>query len=175
MTSTKNDLLVITASNGENLKLAQRFVQAAKELGAKPKLVDLTDLDLPLYNPRTHEASGIPSTALDLTQEMGSVSRWVICAPEYNGSIPPVLTSAIAWLSVQGDDFRNLFNGRPIAMASFSGGGGLELLLSLRIQLTHLGAQVVGRQLMSNSSKPATDEAIQDLLRRLLQMTKLDL
>ena len=101
---------------------------------------------------------------------MDLADAWVVIAPEYNGSIPPVLTSAIAWLSVQGDDFRNLFNGRPIAMASFSGGGGMELLLSLRIQLTHLGAQVVGRQLMSNHNKPAKDESIQDLLERLLQM-----
>ena len=173
MPSTKNDLLVITASNGENLKLAKRFLKAGKELGVKSQLIDLTELDLPLYNPRTHTSSGIPEKAFELTKEMGSFSRWVICAPEYNGSIPPVLTSAIAWLSVQGDDFRNLFNGRPIAMASFSGGGGMELLMSLRIQLTHLGAQVVGRQLMSNSSKPASDEAIESLLRRLLQMNQL--
>ncbi len=58
-------------------------------------------------------------------------------------------------------------------MASFSGGGGMELLLSLRIQLTHLGAQVVGRQLMSNNNKPAQDESIEDLLHRLMQMTPL--
>lgn len=45
----------------------------------------------------------------------------------------------------------------------------MELLLSLRIQLTHLGAEVVGRQLLSNHSKPAKDESIQDLLQRLGQ------
>jgi chromate reductase len=93
----------------------------------------------------------------------------VICAPEYNGSIPPSLTSAIAWLSVQGDDFRTLFNGRPIAMATFSGGGGMALLHALRIQLTHLGAEVVGRQLLSNYAKPAKDDSLQDLLQRLIQ------
>ncbi len=67
------------------------------------------------------------------------------------------------------DDFRALFNGRPIVIATFSGGGGMELLLSLRIQLTHLGAEVVGRQLLSNHAKPAKDESIQDLLQRLGQ------
>lgn len=99
----------------------------------------------------------------------------MICAPEYNGSIPPSLTNAIAWLSVQGNDFRALFNGRPVAMATFSGGGGMELLLSLRIQLTHLGAQVVGRQLLSNHAKPPQDDSIHDLLQRLLQMDPLKL
>ena len=99
----------------------------------------------------------------------------MICAPEYNGSIPPSLTNAIAWLSVTDDDFRSLFNGRPIAMATFSGGGGMELLVSLRIQLTHLGAQVVGRQLLSNHAKPPQDDSINDLVQRLLQMQPLQL
>tara|TARA_B100000029_G_scaffold514763_1_gene618898 strand:+ start:2945 stop:3469 length:525 start_codon:yes stop_codon:yes gene_type:complete len=169
MTSPK-DLLVITASNGENLLLAKRFVETGQKLGADSELLDLTSLDLPLYNPRVHSQQGIPPLAQSLSLQMGAIPRWVICAPEYNGSIPPVFTSALAWLSVQGEDFRNLFNGRPIAMASFSGGGGMELLLSLRIQLTHLGAQVVGRQLMSNNNKPAKDESIEDLVQRLLQM-----
>ncbi len=173
--SSLKDLLIITASNGENLKLAKRFVQIAAGLGLNPPVVDLTEFDCPLYNPRTHAKLDIPSEVAVLSQELLSYERWVICAPEYNGSIPPVLTSAIAWLSVQGDDFRNLFNGRPIAMASFSGGGGLELLLSLRIQLTHLGAEVLGRQLMSNSSKPAKDSSIEDLLIRLMQKKLLKL
>ena len=86
---------------------------------------------------------------------------------------PPVLTNAIAWLSVQENNFRELFNGRPIAIASFSGGGGMELLLSLRIQLTHLGGQVVGRQLCSNYKNPAKDESIEDIVKRLLQMNLL--
>ena len=170
----KSDLLIISASNGENLKLGKRFLQIGKNLGATPELLDLTTVDLPLFNPRTQATTGIPPLVSALNDQLAAIPRWVICAPEYNGSIPPVFTSALAWLSVQGDDFRNLFNGRPIAIASFSGGGGMELLLSLRIQLTHLGAQVVGRQLMSNNSKPAKDESIEDLLKRLLQMQCLE-
>ncbi len=168
MTSS-SDLLVITASNGENLQLAKRFITTGQALGLKTKLLDLTTLDLPLYNPRTHAEMGVPALAKSLSQNIGSINHWVICAPEYNGSIPPVLTNAIAWLSVQGDDFRQLFNGRPIAMASFSGGGCMELLISLRIQLTHLGAQVVGRHLASNKNNPAKDESIEDILKRLIQ------
>ena len=169
------DLLVITASNGENLKLAKRFLTISQELKANPKLLDLTTIDLPLYNPRTHNESGVPPFTEHLREQMETIPRWVICAPEYNGSIPPVLTSAIAWLSVESDDFRNLFNGRPIAIASFSGGGGMEVLLSMRIQLSHLGAQVVGRQLMSNFKNPAKDDSIKEILKRLIQMEPLKL
>ena len=163
-----NDVLVITASNGENLKLAQRFVETAETLGQSANLLDLTSIDLPLFTPRA-QTQGTPEAITPLEAQLMASPRWVICAPEYNGSIPPCLTNAIAWLSVQGNDFRALFNGRPVVIATFSGGGGMELLLSLRIQLTHLGAEVVGRQLLSNYSKPAKDDSIKDLLQRLGQ------
>ena len=173
-TTNGSDVLVIAASNGENLKLAQRFVEQVQKQGNSADLLDLTTLELPLFTPREQD-HGMPVEVPALHKQLMTAQRWVICAPEYNGSIPPVLTNAIAWLSVQGDDFRALFNGRPIAMASFSGGGGMELLVSLRIQLTHLGAQVVGRQLLSNYSKAAKDESIADLIQRLIQMSPLQL
>ena len=47
-----SDVLVITASNGENLKLAQRFVEMAGSLGQSANLLDLTTIDLPLFTPR---------------------------------------------------------------------------------------------------------------------------
>ena len=174
MSAPAPDLLVIAASNGENLKLAQRFAAQASALGHSTDVLDLTTVDLPLFTPRTQEQN-TPKAVSSLEQQLMASPRWVICAPEYNGSIPPSLSNAIAWLSVQGNDFRALFNGRPVAMATFSGGGGMELLLSLRIQLTHLGAQVVGRQLLSNHAKPPQDDSIHDLLQRLLQMKPLQL
>ena len=173
--SNTNDLLVISASNGENLKLAQRFTNVARELGATSELLDLTTSSLPLFNPRTKIKDRNSNVIGALSTQMNSIPRWVICAPEYNGSIPPVLTSTIAWLSVEEKDFRNLFNGRPIGLASFSGGGCMELLFSMRIQLTHLGAQVVGRQISSNSNAPAKDASIKDLINRLMQMKPLKL
>jgi len=160
------DVLVLAASNGENLKLAERFAAAARADGLHAAVIDLTALELPLFTPRAL-ASGTPAALEALEQQLNAAPRWVICAPEYNGSIPPVLTSAIAWLSVQGDDFRALFNGRAIAMATHSGGGGHTLLAALRLQLAHLGAHVVGRQLVSTSANPAKDASIVDLLQRL--------
>ena len=174
MAPSAPDLLVLAASNGENLKLAQRFMAAAEQRQQRADLLDLTRLDLPLFTPRAERQERNP-TLIKLEQQLQQAPRWVICAPEYNGSIPPVLSNAIAWLSVQGDDFRALFNGRPIAMATVSGSGGMELLVSLRIQLTHLGAQVVGRQLLGNKSKPPEDDTINDLIHRLLQLQPLAL
>jgi len=165
-------LLIITSSNGENLKLAERFVIAGRKLNYSCKLLDLTtsENDLPIFNPRHNSKDKTPANLESINLQMDSHSHWVICAPEYNGSIPPILTNAIAWLSVQGKDFRSLFNERPIAIASCSGGGCMEVLLSMRIQLTHLGALVLGRQLTSNKSKIAEDKSINAILNQLLKL-----
>tara|TARA_B100000965_G_scaffold403088_1_gene430445 strand:+ start:2144 stop:2680 length:537 start_codon:yes stop_codon:yes gene_type:complete len=169
---SNKSLLVITASNGENLKLAERFLVAGKKLNYPCELLDLTisENDLPVFNPRHNSKDKAPVNLESISFKMANHSHWVICAPEYNGSIPPILTNVIAWLSVQGKDFRSLFNERPIAIASFSGGGCMELLLSLRIQLTHLGALVLGRQLTSNKSKIAEDKSIHSILNQLLKL-----
>ena len=163
------DVLVLAASNGENLKLAERFAAAAQSQGSSAEVLDLTAVDLPLFTPRAQE-QGPPAALAGLQQTLMDTPRWVICAPEYNGSIPPVLTSAIAWLSVQGSDFRALFNGRPVVIATHSGGGGYTVMTALRLQLAHLGAHVVGRQLVSNGSHPAKDDSIADLLARLQRL-----
>jgi len=165
-------LLIITASNGENLKLAERFINAGRKLNISCELLDMTESknDLPIFNPRHNSKDKAPENLNSINTLMESHSHWVICAPEYNGSIPPILTNAIAWLSVQGKDFRSLFNNRPIAIASFSGGGCMELLLSMRIQLTHLGSLVLGRQLATNKTKIAEDESINAILNQLLQL-----
>jgi chromate reductase len=163
------DLLVIAASNGENLKLAERFATEARQQGQRVSVLDLTALALPLFTPRV-QAEQPPAALSDLEEQLRGSARWVICTPEYNGSIPPVLTSAIAWLSVQGSDFRSLFNGRPVVIATHSGGGGTTVLAALRLQLAHLGAVVVGRQLVSNSTTPAKDASISDLITRLIAL-----
>jgi NAD(P)H-dependent FMN reductase len=164
------DLLVLSASNGENLALSERFAAAGRSRGMEAEVLDLTVLSLPLYNPRSHAETGLPADVGPLSLKLAAAPRWVICAPEYNGSLPPVLTSAIAWLSVQGEGFRTLFNGRPIAIATHSGGPGVEVLAVLRIQLAHLGAHVVGRQLSCSRHNPAKDSSIDDIVHRLQRM-----
>ena len=167
------DLIIITASCGKNLELAEKFLEKSNKLKISSEILDLTTLDIPLFNPRIHSKENIPIEIKELKKKLFSIDKWVICAPEYNGSIPPILSNFIAWLSISGDDFRNLFNGQPIAIATFCGGIGLELLTSLRIQLVHLGSQVLGRQLLSSYSKPIDSKTIEDIIQRLLQMKKL--
>ncbi len=169
------DLIIISASCGKNLELSKKFQEKSIELKFNSEILDLTTFDIPLFNPRIHTKENIPVKIIEIKEKLFATEKWIICAPEYNGSIPPILSNLIAWLSISGDDFRNLFNGQPIAIATFSGGVGLELLTSLRIQLVHLGSQVLGRQLLSSFSKPVDIKTIEDIIQRLSQMKKLKL
>ena len=172
MTDSK-DLIIISASCGKNLELSQKFQEKSNKLKINSEILDLTTFDIPLFNPRNHTKENIPVEIIEIKEKLFTTEKWIICAPEYNGSIPPILSNLIAWLSVSGDDFRHLFNGQPIAIATFSGGVGLELLTSLRIQLVHLGSQVLVRQLLSSYNKPIDTETIEDIIQRLSQMKKL--
>jgi NAD(P)H-dependent FMN reductase len=96
----------------------------------------------------------------DLIGRLNAGDAWMVFAPEYNGSYPPVLNNAIAWLSRQGDDFRRLFRDRTVALATHSGGGGAHVIMAMRMQFSFLGCNVIGRALMTNSKKPANPETV---------------
>jgi chromate reductase, NAD(P)H dehydrogenase (quinone) len=157
-------MLILSATNGNNLALAHAFADEATKQGVTAEVVSLPDLHLPLYDSVVGEAGpGLAQLEQALKQHQGLV----VCAPEYNGSIPPVVSNAIAWLSVTTEDFRALFNTRPVALASHSGGGGQKVGLAMRQQLSHLGCNVLGREVVANTQKAANPEAIAALIDQL--------
>lgn len=159
-------MLILAASNGHNLRLAQLVSEEVIKQGHQASLIDLVELDLPLYTP-AHERSGAGENLLQLIEALQQQRRLWICAPEYNGSTPPSLTNAIAWLSRSAEDFRALFNGMPVALSSHSGGGGQKALSAMRIQFAHLGCHVLGRELLSSPQKAANPESITAMVAEL--------
>ena len=53
MTETK-DLIIITASCGKNLELSEKFLEKSNALNISSEILDLTTLNIPLFNPRIH-------------------------------------------------------------------------------------------------------------------------
>lgn len=159
-------ILVCAASNGNNLANAKTIGEQAEQHGIEHQVLDLASLEWPLYSPLSENRGAPPnfSAVHDLFQ---NASAFVFCSPEYNGSIPPVLSNAIAWLSVSSDDFRVLFNGKPAALSTQSGGHGQKVLMAMRVQLSHLGCIVVGRDLVSFPDKPLREDSIKAVLFQL--------
>lgn len=162
-------VLVLAASSGKNLDLAHRFSESLGNRGKNAHIVDLTTLHWPVYTPELDgDANRAPDTS-DLSALILHSEALVVCAPEYNGVMPPALNNTIAWLSVQSDDFRLLFNNRTVLLASHSGGGGAHCLMAMRHQFSFLGSNVIGRTMNLNKSKSFSQDTMDDLLNRLLE------
>ncbi|SAY38665.1 NADPH-dependent FMN reductase [Candidatus Synechococcus spongiarum] len=162
-------LLILAASHNRNVQLAEQVLAASQKAGLPATILDLTALELNLYTSRA-EAQGPGAGFQQLHQALAAAGGLWICAPEYNGGIPPSLTSAIAWLSRTAEDFRDLFNGKPVALATHSGGGGQKILSAMRIQLSHLGCMVLGRELLSHSQKPANPDTIAAMVAQMQRL-----
>jgi len=158
---------MITATSDNNRDLAEKFADAAREMGHEAELVNLAELDLPMFTvARSKELDVVPGMA-ELTEAMSSADSWMIIAPEYNGSMPPTLNNAVAWLSTQWQDFRALFNNRKVGLATHSGGGGEHVIMAMRQMFSYLGCNVLGRKLASSKDKEANPETIADMLTQL--------
>ena len=92
---------IISATSGNNLKLAKALEAVVKELGGEVSIINLEELNLPLYTPPL-EKEGMPEKAAWLTSELTNSKGTVWLAPEYNGSLPPVVCNAVAWVSRAG-------------------------------------------------------------------------
>jgi chromate reductase len=121
----------------------------AREAGAEVSHIELADFDIPMYNADL-EARGTPPDVIRLKSLMFEHPAWLICSPEYNGSLTALLKNTIDWASspVAADpawtDGFKPFSGKVVCMLSASNGalGGLRsqshlapLLLNLQCWL----------------------------------------
>ena len=162
-------VLVLAASSGKNLELAHRFCETFANKGMESEVVDLTTLHWPVYIPELDGNDEREPETSELSDLILNSKALVVCAPEYNGIMPPALNNTIAWLSVQSDDFRRLFNNRTVLLATHSGGGGAHCLMAMRHQFSFLGSNVIGRTLTLNKTKSFSQETMDDLVERVLQ------
>jgi chromate reductase len=159
---------VLAATNDRNLALAERFVESIRAAGHEATLTQLSDLGMPVFTTEESKANGTPASLDALWDVMSSADGWLVCAPEYNGAAPPTLVNAITWLSTRWSDFRALFNGRPVALATSSGGGGEYIITAMRNQFLFLGCDVIGRSIIEKGGDSAKQESIDHLVERLL-------
>ena len=161
------NFLMITATSGTNLELAERFASVARDKGHTADIVDLAEMDLPMFTiARSSDSEQSPDVS-DLTQQMIDADAWIVVAPEYNGSFPPTLNNAIAWLSRDWKNFRKMCTGKPVGLATHSGGGGAHVIMAMRSMFSFIGADVIGRALTSGRNKEANPETIDAMVENL--------
>ena len=93
-----------TRAQSYNRQLARVAAGLARQAGAEVTLLELSSLDIPLYNADL-EARGTPPDVIRLKQVLFDHPGWIICSPEYNGSYTALLKNTLDWASspVKGD------------------------------------------------------------------------
>ena len=163
-------ITLLLSSSGKNKELANTLKDIIEKSGAKGSIINLEVLELPLYSGIEEERSGVPKEVIDLKNKMVISDGFIFIAPEYNGSLPPVLINAISWLSRSSDDWREAFNGKIAAIATHSGGGGKNVLMAMRLQLSFLGTNVLGRELLTNYSKQLNISSAEAVIKEILKL-----
>lgn len=155
-------LLILSATSRSNYQLSKEIASFAPD-DLKCEIIVIEQMDLPLYTPKNEE-SGIPIAVVELVEKMSSAGALVLVAPEYNGSIPPVMNNLIAWISRASKEWRQSFSGKFAAVATMSGGGGAKVLQAMRTQLEHLGTTVHSHGLLCTSQKPLNPESAKKVM-----------
>ena len=167
----KTNIAIITASELKNLDLAQKFKESFLSLDVNVSLINLVELELPLYTSRAEQKYKGDELLKNELPDIMAADGFVFIAPEYNGSTPPVFNNFLAWLSRSSKDWRQYLNGKPAAIATFSGGGGFNVLLAMRTQLAFIGMNVLGRQVLTHSNKALDDKTLQAVTNELVKLS----
>ena len=160
-------VVIIAASSGSNLALAKSFQEKFVEYNVSSTIVDLAEINLPIYSTQVEEKIKNPLNP-ELIELSDSSTKYVFVAPEYNGSTPPSFQNFLAWASRSSKDWRSYFNSKQALIATHSGGGGSHVLMHMRMQLSFIGMNVLGREILTSYKKPLNPESLEDVCQRLV-------
>ncbi len=163
---------ILVASANNNRKLGDKLKELATIENVETEVINLVDLNLPLYSTVEEENNGIPDTAKVLAEKILALKAFIIVAPEYNGVMPPVLNNAMAWTSRATESWRDAFNEKIVGLATHSGGGGQKGLQAMRIQFQHLGANILAREILTTYEKPLSEESATTMIKQLVKLSK---
>ena len=163
---------ILVASLNENMNLAHKIRQMLEAMHLKSEIINVVDLNVTMYDTDKEAAQGIPSAVLTLSETMKKATGYIIVAPEYNYSIPPVLTNIIAWLSRSGESFRELFALKYVQLATHSGSGGNDVCNAMRTQFSKLGAIVAPREIITTYDKGIEEGSLGRILSQFVGISQ---
>lgn len=165
-------ILIFVASLNENMNLALKIQEQLKQLGEKSEIINLVELNLPMYDSLKEQNDGIPEEISSIIEKMNSAKAYVFVSPEYNFSLPPAHVNFIAWVSRVGDDFRKLFSMKKIQLATHSGGGGNDVVNAMRTQFTKLGSIVMPREILTTYQTALKEDSSKRVLSTFTEFLK---
>jgi len=149
-------------SGALSIKLANA---AAKEIAladAEVTQISLADYPLPLFNGDLEDEKGVPENATKLARLIVAHHGAFVSTPEYNHSLPPLLTNTLAWISRIKHTGTMPYRHKVYAMGGSSDGrfGGARAIIELRkVLAASLGGIVIPSRVEVPMAQYAFDEA----------------
>jgi FMN reductase len=97
----------------------QEALEGAAAAGARTTLLDLRELDLPLYNPDNEEPG---AAATELIESCYQADGLIWSSPLYQGTISGTLKNALDWLHLLGERDPPYLHDKVIGLISAAGG-----------------------------------------------------
>ena len=165
------NILIISATLKNNYKLAKQL-KTLIDKEANVTIISLENYDFPIYTDNTFDKhiKSYQRTIEELTKYFIDNQGIIICAPEYNGSTPPIVNNAIAWISTTTKYWRDAFNNKIALIATASGGPGTKFISTIKLQLEHLGCTVMPQSISTNKSKPLEQESTKKNLNKFISL-----
>lgn len=131
-----------------NRRLVNIAAQGARMAGAEVEILELKDYPMPLMDEDYESENGLPENAVRFKEKLLESNGLIIAAPEYNGSITPLLKNALDWASRSASKDEkplSVFKNKKAVLMSASPGsfGGMRGLVPLRMLLGNLGIAVI--------------------------------
>ncbi|MAR14885.1 MAG: hypothetical protein CMG21_00275 [Candidatus Marinimicrobia bacterium] len=165
------NILIVSATLKSNYKLAKQLSKLIDK-EANVTVISLEDYDLPIYTEKSFDkyVKSNQNTIEKLTKYFINNQGIIICAPEYNGSTPPIVNNAIAWISTTTKYWRDAFSDKIALIATSSGGPGTKYTTIMKLQMEHLGCIVMPRSISANKSNPLNIESTKKLLKKFIDL-----
>ena len=165
-------VLIVSATLNNNYSLGKELKTNLEDMNTNTRLISLENYTLPVYTDTLFEKEKetYKKTIEALTKEFVNANGLIVCGPEYNGSTPPILNNAIAWISCSTDYWRDAFSDKIALVGTSSGGAGTKFIATMKMQLEHLGCVVMPRAISSNNSNPMNPDSIKKILNQFIKL-----
>lgn len=166
-------IAIVVASVGKNLELAAEVQKILDGKNVKTSLINIVEMNLPLYTSKA-DAEHSAEQLMASYKEPLAADGFIFIAPEYNGGPPPAFNNFLAWTSRSTKNWRDTFSYKPAMLATHSAGAGFQVLTIMRLMLSFVGMNVMGRQIVSTMSKPSQHEELNKVCDEFLKFIGLN-
>jgi FMN reductase len=158
-------------SGSTSLSALQIALEGAAAAGSGTTLLDLHELDLPMYSPEHR----VPPAAARLAEASATADAMIWSSPTYQGSISGALKNALDWMILLGDRDPAYLTNKPIGLVATAGGvQGLQSINAMEFSVRALRGWAVplvlavaqARQVFDPDGR-VVDEAVDQQLRAL--------